>query len=214
MANNNKATGDAAIAASVALGNEKRTITPPAFGVQQGAAFVLAMATADERGVTLADARIRYAAVGGPVWGEPWGRADLHWFNAHDGKSGQKQGGRTHEFVHRGDPATVARVACIGHGRNAAPCDVTAPNMGSDGDGNEVRTWRYTGAVLPPTFDGSDRAEIVALAAGRLAHYVEVVATTYYGGNKGDALALPYFAQFVKADTGLKAGTKAIRPSK
>jgi len=187
------------------LGHTKRAITGALYGVPQGAAFVRAMATADERGVTLGEARIRYAALGGPAWFEAFGASDLHWFASHPGQSMQGAG-RTHEYRHVGSADATPRVSCIGHGTGDV-CDATAPNMGADDAGKARTTWRYVGDVA--AYDADD-AEIATLAVERTRHLADVVAAMF-GRTRADvARDVPYFAALLAG----KVAGKASKPTK
>jgi len=208
MATTKRTNNDAAALAPItreSLGHTKRAITGALYGVPQGAAFVRAMATADEAGVTLGMARVRYAALGGPAWFEAFGASDLHWFVSHPGQSMQGAG-RTHEFRHVGSSDATPRVACIGHGVGDV-CDVTAPNIGAGDDGKARTTYRYIGDVA--AYD-ADASEIATLAIERTRHLADVVAAQY-GRTRADvARDVPYFAALLAG----KVAGKASKPTK
>lgn len=205
-----KATGKVGNAGNVptrsgAIERGKRALCAEVYGVPQGAALLGACVTSMPEGVDAAGVVLRYFALGGAPWHDLAPRTRAHWQATH--RSRWHGTGNVHEYAHNASDGGTTRCT-VRHAGAAAQCDNTAPNKG---DG--VRRWRAEGVTLAgmPDTNKAQRDALVALAAGRAAHYAGIVAKSL-GCSVADVAATPTYAALFAA--GAERTAKALPPSK
>lgn len=185
-----------------AEGTARRSLVVPLYGVQQGEALLRAACGDNPLGVTAGEYQLAYAAEGGAPWRKAFApKTRAHYQSTHTAR--WHGAGFVHEFTHPAD-GTDKVVCTVRHGgRDGDACAETSKNA-RDG----ARRWHARNVAVTANVTADER---LGMALGRTRHYVAAIAAAHdltYSG----VIVGPYFAPFVEA--GLKAGTKAIRPTK
>lgn len=156
-------------------------------------ALALATTTKAREGVSLDDVRVRYFALGGPLWFRPVMRGELTWFMRQPGTARGNRHGTTHGCAHKAKKGATEQ--CIGgHDGKGTPCDF---EFRSKGDG--VTRWRNTpDAHECPAFDGDAPATVKA-ARATMRGYLATLAGM--GFTAADMLATASIAQAIEQGT-------------
>lgn len=188
MATNNNAHGTpiAPLAGGMAIANGSG---------DQHAAFAAALVGSDattHEGYTLAQAVVRIAAAGAPLWSRKVGKGDLSWCVRKPSTTRSKARGTMHVFAHRAAAGAVE--SCAGNHGDGAACKATTRSKG-----DAVTRWRTDGDA-----NGAADTRIATLALAALAqafataHAAQVAMLRARGATAADLLATPSIAQRVE----------------
>lgn len=183
-------------------GTSKRSLVSPLYGVQQGDALLRAACGDNPIGVTAGEYQFAYAAEGGQPWRKAFApKTRAHYQSTHTAR--WHGAGFVHEMVHKADGAALV-VCVVRHGgHDAVACAETSENA-RDGE----RRWHARNVAVTANVTADER---LGMALGRTRHYIAAIAAAH-DLTYSTVIVGPYFAPFVEA--GLKASTKAIRPTK